>query len=146
MSTVIRLDTNALNALFPEGSEARIELQRAVVAQFVQANIRGKTIGAEVEKIVGNAKDQAVRDALKELGVTPGWGGSGVTLSDSFKRQLHDEARSATQFRVTEQINRAADEVAGRVLGRLQAAVDAKTDEEIGKLLRTRLERISKAL
>lgn len=30
----IQLDTNAMNALFPEGSEARVELQAAVIANF----------------------------------------------------------------------------------------------------------------
>lgn len=32
----IQLDSSALAALFPEGSEARVELQRAVVAEFLR--------------------------------------------------------------------------------------------------------------
>ena len=32
----IQLDTKALESLFPEGSEARIELQNAVIANFAK--------------------------------------------------------------------------------------------------------------
>lgn len=35
MSTVIKIDTNALEKLFPEGSEARVQLQGAVMTNFV---------------------------------------------------------------------------------------------------------------
>ena len=36
MTTQIKLDTNAMNALFPEGSEARVKLQTAVIANFTE--------------------------------------------------------------------------------------------------------------
>ncbi|MGL5308206.1 MAG: hypothetical protein ACRC9Y_19130, partial [Aeromonas veronii] len=32
----LQLDTKAMEALFPEGSEARVELQRAVIANFAK--------------------------------------------------------------------------------------------------------------
>lgn len=37
----IQLDTKALQTLFPEGSEARIDLQRAVVANMLRKSFRG---------------------------------------------------------------------------------------------------------
>ena len=37
MSIVIKLDTPAMNALFPEGSTARVELQSAVKAKVLAA-------------------------------------------------------------------------------------------------------------
>jgi len=63
----IQLDTHALEALFPEGSDARVELQSAVIANFarktkdnfVDEKVRkvvldtiGKTSEWEVEKLV----------------------------------------------------------------------------------------------
>lgn len=47
----VQLDTKAMNALFPEGSEARIQLQNAVIANFANG-IKDKYIEHEVQKIV----------------------------------------------------------------------------------------------
>lgn len=47
----VQLDTKAMNALFPEGSEARVQLQNAVIANFAQ-EIKDKHIAHEVQKVV----------------------------------------------------------------------------------------------
>jgi hypothetical protein len=44
MSVNIQLDTNAVNTLFPEGTEARVKLQQAVLSNVINAHI--KTAGA----------------------------------------------------------------------------------------------------
>lgn len=53
----IQLDTNAMNALFPEGSEARVELQAAVIANFA-TRIRDNQIERIVRECTGQV-DQA---------------------------------------------------------------------------------------
>lgn len=40
MSIQIRLDAGALNALFPEGSQARVDLQACVIAEFTKKMFR----------------------------------------------------------------------------------------------------------
>lgn len=46
-----QLDTAAMNALFPEGSEARVELQKAVIANFAR-KMHDKHVDEEVRSIV----------------------------------------------------------------------------------------------
>lgn len=40
MGTTVKLDTKAMEALFPEGSEARVELQQAVIQNFADRHLR----------------------------------------------------------------------------------------------------------
>ena len=47
----LKLDTQALNNLFPEGTQARMDLQAAVIKNVVDSVI-GKRVTEEIEKIV----------------------------------------------------------------------------------------------
>lgn len=47
----IQLDTHALEALFPEGSEARVELQNAVIANYAR-KMKDNFLDEEVRKLV----------------------------------------------------------------------------------------------
>lgn len=58
MTTQIKLDASAMNALFPEGSEARVNLQNCVVAEFIRKN---------VENYLKADTRDAVNDAVKLL-------------------------------------------------------------------------------
>lgn len=49
----IQLDTNALNALFPVGSEARVELQQAVIQNFMQKAYSHK-LESKIESCINN--------------------------------------------------------------------------------------------
>jgi hypothetical protein len=51
MSTVIRLDRNAIDALFPDGSEARVELQRAVLSTVIKQSMHVKS-PAQIEAMI----------------------------------------------------------------------------------------------
>ncbi|UYD57602.1 hypothetical protein OFDDKENP_00226 [Aeromonas phage B614] len=54
----IQLDTKALEALFPEGSDARVELQNAVIANFAK-----KMQEKHLSEVTKNQIHTAVRDA-----------------------------------------------------------------------------------
>ena len=54
----IQLDTKALESLFPEGSEARVELQNAVIANFAK-----KMQEKHLEDVTRNQIHTAVREA-----------------------------------------------------------------------------------
>lgn len=47
----LQIDTNAMLALFPEGSEARVELQNAVIANFAR-KMQDKYIDSGVQQVV----------------------------------------------------------------------------------------------
>lgn len=53
----IQLDTNAMNAMFPAGSEARVELQGAVVANFAKRMN---------EKLLDNELYKAIHSGIRE--------------------------------------------------------------------------------
>jgi hypothetical protein len=41
MTMKVQLDTKAMNELFPEGSECRVQLQQAVIQNYAQATLKG---------------------------------------------------------------------------------------------------------
>lgn len=69
----LKLDTQAVNSLFPEGSQARIDLQAAIIKNVVDSVIGKKVspeidnrISAEVNKQMGHMDiGQLVRDHFK---------------------------------------------------------------------------------
>lgn len=54
----IQLDTKALEALFPEGSDARVDLQNAVIANFAK-KIHERQVGNQIHDVVS----QAIRES-----------------------------------------------------------------------------------
>ncbi|MNQ65048.1 hypothetical protein D3C85_794930 [compost metagenome] len=64
MSTVIRLDASALNTLFPEGTQARLELQNHVLCTVAKQFVRGA-----LTEDVKSYLTQLSKDAAAELDV-----------------------------------------------------------------------------
>lgn len=62
----IKLDTQALNALFPEGSQARVELRQAVVQNFVNRNFIRFT-NEEMSKMVMQAVKETQLPDIKQM-------------------------------------------------------------------------------
>lgn len=146
MSNVtLKLDTGAMQALFPEGSEARVELQRAVVANFISQHIKPSLIGAQVESMVKAAKEAAVKEALVDLGVTTSWGG-GTQLSDSFKAKLKEQASDSLRANIGTAVEQATTAVIATLGERIKNSVEMKTDDEIRRALRLRVEMITSGL
>ena len=54
MSIQLKLDTNAVESLFPEGSEVRVQLQNAVIAEMTK-------------RLYDKAMKEAVNEALSGL-------------------------------------------------------------------------------
>jgi len=50
MTMTIKLDAKAVRELFPEGSEARLQLSNAVVAEFVKRDLQ-----KHIEKVISNS-------------------------------------------------------------------------------------------
>lgn len=58
----LQLDTNAMLHLFPEGSEARLDLQSAVIA-----NLTKRIFNAELEKQILPVVENTIRDCLEDI-------------------------------------------------------------------------------
>ncbi len=110
----LSLDATALNALFPEGTEARVELQQAVLGNFVK-NMFSKSMPKEVKEYVEgiitehrNMLDSAITEgknavmlkAAADYGavkIETGYLGQPprATFTPEFNQKLRDEVRTA---------------------------------------------------
>lgn len=106
MTIELKLDTNAVLSLFPEGSEARLDLQRAVVANVVKLvvdrDIKAvtKTVEYEVRKIS--------TQALKDTGLlAKNW--SGIELSLETQQRIKQAAEDAARGAVAVAVHRAVE-------------------------------------
>lgn len=107
MTTII-LNPEAVNALFPEGSEARVELQRSVLQQLVKQYIKQPDLNAEVTKYLGIARQSAVDEVLKTLGgVQRTAYGYSTQLSDAFKKEIGTTVRVEIQAHVRAMVDQA---------------------------------------
>lgn len=92
----LKLDTNAVNALFPEGTEARVALQQAVINN-ITSEILGKRITKDIHDLVNAAVtsmglDFNFQDMIqKELNTymkARGWGSNYKELQPSRKEEI----------------------------------------------------------
>lgn len=138
MTIQLRLDGPALAALFPEGSEARLELQKAVVAEFVRKHLTA-AVPDDVKKLVVEQRAKAVNDVLREFG---GLSTFGVQLSPVFKDTVRNEVRQTVQQFVTEQLQISLAETTKDLLSEtdtyVRKHVELKTDEAISTAVRER--------
>ena len=95
MTTII-LNPEAVNALFPEGSEARVELQRSVLSQLAKQYIKQPDLTAEIFKQIDNARKGVVDEALKTLGIVKNNGYLTVyRLEEQAASLIRTEARTS---------------------------------------------------
>jgi hypothetical protein len=69
MSTTIQLDTTAMNNLFPEGSEARVELRQAVLQNVANSFLKSTT-NPEIQSmklIIQRQVNEAVAEKCKDI-------------------------------------------------------------------------------
>lgn len=142
MTTTIRLDTNAMNALFPEGSQARVELQQCVIAEFTRKHLKPSTIGSDIHRLILAAKQEAIKGALEELGCKVGPITGSVTLSAKLTQEIRktasDSVRSLTLDAVTE--------IKPTIQDHANRAVNAILEREIIEAIRKRIEAVKAQL
>jgi len=113
----LKLDTQALTALFPPGTEARVELQSAVIAEFTRKSLRPELLGKDISDRLDAARTEAL-DAIKsgvasakhaifkEIGVAiPKSSWDNVELTDQQKNAIRQQARAAVAGEVTAAID-----------------------------------------
>lgn len=129
--TTITLDTNALNALFPEGSQSRVDLRQAVIQNFVDRNfIR---VGDEVlkkmvkDEIINRTRElpsvkDEVEKQIKALFVQKGWNNSDTApeFRDSLRKIVEAKARED----VDAMVNKAVEDGIKSIELRTQQNVD----------------------
>lgn len=143
MSIQLRLDVPALQALFPEGSEARLDLQRAVVSQFITQYLKPSMIRDDVMRMVTAARAEAVAQVMREMGAQSTWGAG---ISDSFKLQLKNEIATQASSFVSNEINEALMRSMTARVKNIEATVENALERMTANMLRARLEEKIRAL
>lgn len=122
----LKLDTAALNSLFPEGSEARVQLRQAVVQNFVNRNfIKGldSKIADQVRESLLEIKlpniQQMVNNKLDASLTGYGWGRE---LSANASTQLREHADKMLKQKYKEVI----DEMVRDSLAGLEQTIDER--------------------
>lgn len=122
-SAVIALTPEALNVLFPEGSQARVDLQRAALdraARHFAKHALGDEAKAFLREVIKQLNDvnmTAVHDELKaHFGPDAlGFGRQRFVLSQDMKARIREAAQSEVRAIVRQEIEEAMKEETGRV-------------------------------
>lgn len=106
MSVQIKLDAAAVASLFPEGSEARLELQQAVINETVRKIVDREL--AKTRQLVEAQCRRVAEEALASAGITSKlW--NGVKLSDETEKRLKAQALEAANNAMSVALARAME-------------------------------------
>lgn len=90
MTFEIKIDSNALERLFPEGTEARVKLQQAVIQNFATRVIKDQS-QASLARLIRKEIEPVVKDAVAEHFVGGAWGPE--VLTEKMKFAIAEEWR-----------------------------------------------------
>jgi len=142
MALQLRLDATALAALFPEGSEARVELQRAVTDEFIRKHLNSKLVADEVVGLLNRAKQEAITEATRKLCDSHGWAYNNV-LSDTFKARIREEAQhfvyDETRKIVKAECERFSNNIEQTIIDRMETLIDTTARAHVSTKLKERL-------
>lgn len=152
----LQLNAEAVAALFPEDSPARIELQNAVVAEFVRKHLRERILGSDVHSRIETARGSALtaiesarRDVIdrvvREAGVAKdNWGR--MTVTGSALSEITEAAKQAVHREIEKAIKASIDAMVERLNGRIthdaQVAVNNLLNREIEGAVRARVQEV----
>lgn len=153
---MLRLDAAALAALFPEGSQARVDLQNAVVAEFIRKNFRDAALGDDVRKKLESARADALTEvdrarqlimsgALEAAGLKKdSWGG--WKLSDEGQRAVKDAAQSVVRAAAVEAAEAAMPGVQAKVEDTVRVRLNQIIDSEARAAVRRHMDALMAGL
>lgn len=124
MTMNIQLTPEALEALFPEGSQARIELQNTVMTQFAKKSFAKHTMPLELRKELislhaesHRALHSELKEALHKAGLKRESDYQPYTLRQSMKDTIGREVSAAVLASVAEQTKHfTAEQVVSRAM------------------------------
>lgn len=143
MSITIKLDTPAMNALFPEGSTARVELQSAVLAEIVSRNLKPAWVGEAVTSQIKAAQSLAVTQVLREMGFITSSYNTNLSIPDALRLKFKEEARAAVAAEIAplirEAVNERSADIAAGARFDITRMVEAKLNDEINAQVKTKV-------
>jgi hypothetical protein len=104
--TTIVLSKEALDALFPVGTEARIQFATSAVKAFCEQQIKPTQVGKDLEVLVARHRKDVVADVLVKLGAIHTH--QGIAFTDAFKAKLRAAAEEQMNAVMKEAVKEAA--------------------------------------
>lgn len=140
---VLRLNTDVVASLFPEGSQARVDLQQAVIAKVIE-----RVVTKEIRHIDWNLEAQVknvIAVKLQEMGVTSKWAGSSSTaLSPELTNRLRNRAEEEVNLRINEGIRLAVNQAVASLQPRIDKLLEGELTDAIRDLARKALKDVLK--
>lgn len=140
MSIQLKLDAAALEALFPPGSEVRVELQNAVIAEFLRKNIKPSLMGGPTMAAVAKARETVTQELLKEHGVIKGTWGE-YKLTPEAVNALRVEVKAAVSS-IHDSVTSATAALGGTMKHDIQAALNRMVNAEIRDAVKARVQAV----
>lgn len=123
---ILKLNTSVLNALFPEASEARVQLQQAVLAELTRATIKGAITG-DLAEFLKRFTDEVNR-GINKLAIVESF----FTSSGSYWNRTIDIKPDTA---LTQVLTRAAtNAIEQKFIDTLEAAVEARVQLYVEQL------------
>ena len=146
MAVQLRLDAAALAALFPEGSEARVELQRAVVQEFLNRHINPKTLGAEAREVARGLQARILTAVLAEADIhQTGYGGA-YLLGDAVKARIRQESFEYFDDTIRKEVRTEIDSWKTNIETMVKTRAETLIDDAVRRHVTANKDRVAAAL
>jgi hypothetical protein len=150
---IIRLNAQALEALFPEGTEARVQLQNAVLTQAASQYVKGQ-LSPEVQKYLDAAVSKVAahidleQQIARAFARKQGWN-AGLEVRDGSHMAEAIAVRVRDEFskRHAEHIDKLVKQRAALILETLDQRIEQAINAEVVRVANKRIqERVQLAL
>jgi len=139
----LKLDTQAMDKLFPEGTTARVNLQSSIIASLAGRFLKP---GAELQKVLNEHKKTILNESLADYGMKSSTWGGGYELTGMAKSRLKDECSVVVRDMISAQIKEAITEQIGSIDSIVERRVTYEIDQMVKDRVTKRLKEITAAL
>lgn len=142
------LNKDAMDALFPEGSEARLILATAAIKKMAETAIKPTMVSAEVMAVIEKQRKQAVDEVLQSIYGYKGWGK--FDLKHEFLNELRQQATAAVNgacsAAIDQAVTNAMDSIVTRVDNMLMKRVTAATNTKVSEAVQQIVEQYTSSI
>lgn len=120
---VLKLNTGAMNALFPEGSPARVDLQQAVIQNFFERALKvklGESISTRIAQVERQAKEHMDAALNEHLGMKKSGYYGAWEFSTTAKTEMSKLVKQAAATAISEAVAESTVEIKASVKARIE--------------------------
>lgn len=130
----IKLDMSAMNALFQEGTDARVRLQQCVVEEFARRHIKGIANDYTIKQAIEKASASLKVEAAAEFGkVVKSYGTTTFEFTPEYKSKLQREYRQLILSELKPEISDWSALVYAEVKTQVLSMVKTQLNAEVAK-------------